>query len=417
MCKNQWANVDCKILHCAEKGNIICYIRAVLIMLAKGDERLADCKERPSLIYWEITGVCNHNCIHCFNYWRNDDNSEYSSCGTLDQQGMMEIVAKIIQVRPRRVVITGGEPLTAFARLCPAIDLIVAEKINVSINTNGALLTEEMAEYFRRNKVGLFVSFPSCVPEEFDRIVDRKGAFENVDKGLRIAKKYGLKFRTNTVVSRINVNSLYDTIKYIRDTYDTEFICATYVSRPINATDEFKEFMLDDDGFDIYVKECVRAGHELNVKIRAASHLSFCSFRNYRTFEQFAFKSACSAGKNSVVITESGDMRACARGDQIYGNILKEPFDEIWDRMAQWRDGSFVPPECKRCLVKKYCRGGCHIDNTYSPHPGKHIAMYSAPEKKLRVYYWTQRLLLRRWIKAACRDPLGIFGIKRRKKK
>ena len=26
----------------------------------------------PAILHWEVTPLCNHNCIHCYNYWRHD---------------------------------------------------------------------------------------------------------------------------------------------------------------------------------------------------------------------------------------------------------------------------------------------------------------------------------------------------------
>ena len=26
----------------------------------------------PPVVHWEVTPECNHNCIHCYNYWRSD---------------------------------------------------------------------------------------------------------------------------------------------------------------------------------------------------------------------------------------------------------------------------------------------------------------------------------------------------------
>jgi radical SAM protein with 4Fe4S-binding SPASM domain len=168
--------------------------------------------------------------------------------------------------------------------------------------------------------------------------------------------------------------------------------------------------MLEEEELYFYMAECARAREELNVKIRAAGYMSFCSFKDYRTFKQFALKSACSAGRYSIVVTENGDIRACARGDQTYGNVLKEPFHKVWARMSEWKDDSHIPVECKWCPVKKYC----HIDNTNSPQLGKQIAIYSAYERKWKVYFWTQRLLFRRWVIGMYRNIASLYKAKRK---
>lgn len=363
---------------------------------------------KPRLIYWEITESCNHNCIHCSNYWRNFDNSKASVSASVSAHILMEVAHKIAEIKPSRVVITGGEPLIVFGLWRPAVDFLLAQKIQVNINTNCAMLTDEIARYLAEKQIGLFISFPSCVPAEFDKIVDRMGAFEQVSNGLIIAKTNGVKFTTNTVVSRINIASLYETIKYLKETYGLKYFSVTYASRPINADDEFSKIMLDDEERYFYLSECVRICEDLSVKIRAASHMALCSFKDYSTFKQFALRSACTAGKKAVTITGIGNLRACARDDKIYGNILNESFGEILTRMSEWRKRKmFIPAECKFCPVKGFCNGGCPVDNKISPKAGQQINIHSVPKRKWKTYIWTQRLIFRneflRIIKRSCR--------------
>lgn len=365
---------------------------------------------KPKLIYWEITESCNHNCIHCSNYWRNFDNSKVSVSNPISANILMEVAHKIAEIKPSRVVITGGEPLIIFNILQSAVEFLLAQKIQVSINTNCAMLTDEIARYLAEKQIGLFVSFPSCVPAEFDKIVDRMGAFEQVSNGLKIAKINGVKFTTNTVVSRINIASLYGTIKYLKETYGLRFFSVTYASRPINANDEFSKIMLDEEERHYYLSESVRICRDLKVKIRAASHMALCSFKDYSTFKQFALRSACTAGKKAFTITGIGDLRACVRDDKTYGNILNESFDEILTRMSVWRKRKlYIPAECKFCPVKGFCNGGCPVDNKISPKAGQQINIHSVPERKWKTYIWTQSLIFRNEILGIIKGPAAFF--------
>lgn len=99
----------------------------------------------PSSIDWELTSVCNHNCIHCYNYWRGLNSGE----GILPSEEYFEKGAqKIIESHPVSVQITGGEFLVVWSRAKKSIQLLVEHGINVSINTNATLVNDEIADFF-----------------------------------------------------------------------------------------------------------------------------------------------------------------------------------------------------------------------------------------------------------------------------
>ena len=97
----------------------------------------------PPYVQWEVTNRCNHNCIHCYNYWRTDINGSTDDCKNIDL-----ILNKIIENKPVRVVLTGGEPTLLFEKIRNAIEKLRKNKIEVSINTNAVVITEEMASFF-----------------------------------------------------------------------------------------------------------------------------------------------------------------------------------------------------------------------------------------------------------------------------
>lgn len=315
----------------------------------------------PPVAFWEVTDQCNHNCIHCFNYWRTDKAALANSCPK-SAEAYLEIGQKILERKPVRVIFTGGEPLIAFKQLKPVLKLLHDHQINLSFNTNAALLTEEIAEFFAENRIGMFVSFPSCVPAEFDKIVDTPGAFDRVCNALELAKKHQLFFSFNMVVSRVNLNSIYSTAKFLKDRFNIRKLSVTRVSTPINAINRFEQYFLSPEDLDKYMQQCVDVRRDLDIEITAASPLTPCSITSQDAFDLFVFSGGCEAGKTSYVISASGKVRACARDFEEYGDFLQEPFEDIWARMAQWRDETYIPTECKDCAHKSRCRGGCRVD-------------------------------------------------------
>lgn len=315
----------------------------------------------PPVVFWELTDLCNHNCIHCFNYWRTDQQALSCSVQKTQEQ-YLTIAEKILEQKPVRVIFTGGEPLIAFKQLVPALKLLGQNKINLSFNSNAALLTEEIASFFAENRIGLFISFPSCRPEEFDKIVNTPGAFQKVHDALELAKKYQLFYSFNMVVSKVNLQSIFDTAKYLKEHYGIQRFSITRVSTPINAIDCFDRYALSAQDFERYMAQCVRVRQELNISVSAASPLTPCSITSQQAYDLFAFEGGCEAGKTSYVLGANGKVRACARDFEEYGDFMTEPFETIWERMAPWRDDRFIPGECKDCSLKSRCRGGCRVD-------------------------------------------------------
>ena len=331
----------------------------------------------PPSVFWEVTERCNHNCLHCFNYWRTDKDLCIRGNSAEDY---IAVAKKLVDLKPVKVILTGGEPLTVFSELKAAVELLLQNHITVSVNTNAALLTDEIAEYFSRNRITMFVSFPSCVPDEFDKIVDRAGAFEKVKAALSIAVKHRLMFSFNIVVSRINLQSTFETAEYLKDKYQIHNLSVTRVSMPLNAREHFDEYMLTKDEFaelsSIYVRIC----NELGLSVKPASVITPCSITDREAYNLLITNgSGCEAGKTSFVISAGNKVRACARDSKEYGDFLSEPFPIIWDRMDEWRDDTFIPSECMTCKRKSFCRGGCRIDSIVNMGDRNGLDCYSDP--------------------------------------
>ena len=94
-----------------------------------------------------------------------------------------------------------------------------------------------------------------------------------------------------------------------------------------------------------------------------------CSIISQDAFDLFGYRKFCTAGKTSYAVDFSGNVKACPRDNNIYGNLFKEDFQYIWKQMETWRDDSILPVECKSCTEKEFCFGGCRVDSF--PFTGK----------------------------------------------
>ena len=310
----------------------------------------------PPYVQWEVTPRCNHNCIHCYNYWRTGlDTVE-------DCKNHMAIAEKIVERKPISVVLTGGEPLLVFDRLKNPIKLFRENGISVSVNTNATLVTDEIASFFKENHVSTFVSLPCYKEEVCDSITNTPGSFECIVEGIKKLKEHGVQVTVNMVVSKQNLAYIYDTAAFACDVLGLDRFFASRVSKPINSSDKFDFVMLTTRHILFMTEELLRIEKDFGLHVESSTPIPACTFNDQELFERFAYTHKCTAGKTSYAIDTVGNIKACPRDSEIYGNILTDNFKDVWSKMEPWRDGTYIPKECKKCKNQPKCGGGCRLD-------------------------------------------------------
>ncbi len=345
----------------------------------------------PPMLQWELTAECNHDCVHCYNYWRKDFEKIAGLSKSKSEEEYIEIARKIVELKPVAVTITGGEPLLVFDRIKSSIDLLRENHIYLTMNTNAVLLNDDICSYLKERGVHLFISFPCAEPDICDMITNRKGSFDRIVKSLDLVNEYGLGFATNMVVSTKNIDYVEMTIDFLKKRYDTHYISVTRVAKPINSDKSFDEWLLNHEGINRLLDISVKATKSYdNLTIGTACPYTPCSINSQEAFDLFGYQKICTAGKTSFGIDTDGNMKACPRDSRLYGNILTDSFEEIYERMHEWRDGSFIPDDCKDCKELLHCLGGCRVDAI--PFTGKSNAMDSVSNlENLPLKYLAKR--------------------------
>lgn len=311
----------------------------------------------PPFLQWEVTPDCNHNCIHCYNYWRKDNEKN-----DVVPESHLEIARKIADQHPVSVVITGGEPLLVFNKIKESLQLLKDEGIQLSINTNAVLVTDEIAEFLAKMNMSAFVSLPCSVPEVCDEITNVEGSLERITKGIKVLTKHNVPVTVNMVVSKKNVKYIYDTAKYAKEVLGLSRFFASRVSKPINSDKEFLKEILSKEEVLFMCRELMRISEQLELKTETATPMPVCLFQNERMFQKFSYTKTCSAGRLSYGVDCIGNIKACPRDVEIYGNILTDDFQKVWENMESWRKEEYLPKECKSCNVRKSCKGSCRLD-------------------------------------------------------
>ena len=313
--------------------------------------------DNPVNIQWELTPVCNHNCIHCYNYWRNDDVPLVNP-----DVDYLTIAKLIAEAEPVHVVMTGGEPLLVFDKIIEAADYLFDEGVYLSWNTNAALATPSIAKQMKKWNASAFVSLPCSNTEVCDRIVGVKGSLKRISDGINTFISAGVPVAVNMVVSSLNQDYIFETAKYAK-ALGVDHFCIAPASRPFGADEAFSQIEPTSDIIMIMCEEIMRIENTLSFKsVSLTGALPGCAFCSAATFQRFAYAKTCTAGRVSCAIDSIGNVKACARDIKDYGNIFSDTLSDIWKRMSEWRDGSLVPTECKECRDLNVCNGGCRLE-------------------------------------------------------
>ena len=313
----------------------------------------------PLVVQIEIESACPNTCIHCYNFWRKD-NKKKSSNNHLSTEDMEVIMHKLAKAKVFEVIFTGGEPLLNKSALFYGIKLARKLGIGVSLNSNLIPLTEKDASFLKSSGVySILTSMMGPSADIHDAIASRNGSFEETIRGIKYLQKVGFSPTVNIVISQKNKNYLKETIKFLAS-LGINHISSTRAGCPGNCSD-FSDISLSLKDFQKYLEELYVAGQEIGVSVGVLESYPYCGMKELLRYQQFLGR-RCSAGITTVTIGSNGLVRPCSHLDVQYGNILSESLEEIWLKMEEWRNGSMIPLECRKCPLLEICGGGCRME-------------------------------------------------------
>ncbi len=164
---------------------------------------------KPNIAWIELTTFCNNNCNWC-----------YSKCS--DVQGeilsfpKLQLILKFLSaIDCKKIVFIGGEP-TLYPDILEAIHLAVSEENEVTIVTNGRLLTNSFLDKVGCSKKSL--SFTVSLHGHRKNIHEKEtcslGSYVETIAGIENCIDRGFYVATNTTVTKKNVQTVPMLIKW-----------------------------------------------------------------------------------------------------------------------------------------------------------------------------------------------------------
>jgi uncharacterized protein len=354
--------------------------------------------------------VCNLDCKYCF--FLSKEVLYPGSHNFMTIEMLEEYIKQLLQshkIPEVAVSWQGGEPmlmgLDFFKKSIEFVEKYKRpdQRISHSMQTNGTLINDEWAMFFKRNNylIGLSVDGPKEIHDKFRVNKGGSGSFDQVMRGWEFLRKHNVDFNILCTLHSANADHPAEVYKFFRDELKTEFI--QFIPIIERATPE--TLSIANQGWS------ERAGGERPLYIQEGNLVTERSIKPEQygnflngVFEEwikkdvgkiyvqmfdvtlgthFAQYSLCIHSPtcgSALAIEFNGDMYSCdhyVEPKYLIGNIKEKHMAELVASDKQKKFGqdklTTLPRYCLDCDVRYSCNGGCPKDrfiNTPDGEPG-----------------------------------------------
>ncbi|MBN1883825.1 MAG: radical SAM protein [Deltaproteobacteria bacterium] len=346
-------------------------------------------------LYLYLTDGCNLRCVHC---WL----SPRYVPDTSKQRGLTaDDVARLIQEgRPLgvgAVKLTGGEPLMndEFFRI---VEVLAAENVRTTVETNGVLVDEETASFLGAHRVShVSVSIDSHRSSFHDRFRGVPGALDRSVDGIEHLVAHKIPVQIIMSLTRDNEEDIEGVVRLAE-----ELKAASVKINPVMPVGRGDGMIKEKKNLpvarlmalDRWLEADITKRYRMNVIMTLPS-----AFKSIQSFFSGS-RSECYI-LNILGVLANGDISICGIGtavpEMVMGNIRTDCLKDIWETSPILLNLREIVPDgmegvCGRCLLKKSCLGSCRA-NEYVLSGSLAAPYWMCREAYERGIFPTSRLL------------------------
>lgn len=322
---------------------------------------------KVNILYLCVTDSCNFDCKYCFVNKSSDNIKKYNAVMNFDTAKIAVDKwlehTKLHNIQEKTILFYGGEPLLNFKLIQKVVDYISSlnETVNYEIVTNGSLITEEVAKFFKQNSFSVGVSIDG--PKEMNdknRVFNNSelGTYDKVLAGMNILNENMNNFGLSITLSHTALDNQDNILKWLKEIKPRGiYYNLLHIT---NSEIDWKEYA------DRANKFLIKSHKELkNIPI-----LEGCMNRKIESYynEKFKFANCAAIGLNQISIKANGDVCVCQGCSKIsyydLGHIsdfdfenIKTAENKLWIEKAP-----IMNEECLSCPALFLCGGGCVME-------------------------------------------------------
>jgi SynChlorMet cassette radical SAM/SPASM protein ScmF len=323
--------------------------------------------------YVYLSSSCNLRCRHC---WITPEFSRETAVPgtTVNLSDLHKAVIEAKSLGLSTTKLTGGEPML-HPHFLKVVDMLSSEGLSLVMETNGTLITPEIARYLKeKTRMGFIsVSIDSPVAAEHDKFRGVKGAFQRTLAGLDALVDAGYSnCQVIMSVHRGNKGQMEELVKLAAD-----HKAASVKFNPIMATGRGITMHERGEAFDL--EEYLALGTYVNEELRPQSPIPINLFLPMALTPQKELwrtkGKAFDCGVTGILgILGTGEIALCGIGETIpelvYGRLGKDNIRTIWlthpailKLRQDLENVKAYPGICGSCIHARFCRTGCVANN------------------------------------------------------
>jgi radical SAM protein with 4Fe4S-binding SPASM domain len=318
----------------------------------------------PVYVDWAITNICNLKCRHCVGMEKEE----------ISHVVAVRITNEVIGLKPRWVILEGGEPLLR-QDLEDIGGRLRQAGIDIYVISNGNAFTETRFNKLITFSPKVLFSIDGSTADTYE--YTKTGAsFITVQKWAKRLAEAGLFYGITSVLSKINLSQIKDLIKLTKDLGGSSIIFLPLKPFGENCNPYYLQNALSPDEQERAIVEIYRNQGNLEVfydepflwNVAQKHGITVSNASSGITIPEVQGCAAC----HSLYIQTSGSVRPCMFAPEklTFGNVTEEPLNGIWEKMQKssilnnWKDQRQRKGTCSRCQLFQSCRG-C-LARTYS---------------------------------------------------
>lgn len=288
----------------------------------------------PLTVLWELTHICNLDCIMCYNVSLRQPELTTAEC--------FRALEQLAEAGTLYLTLTGGEIL-ARRDFFEIAEYARSLGFALSLKTNGTLLTPEKADRIAALRpLRVDISLLGATDKTFDRIAGSKDTLRRVIRGVLLLRERHVRVKLMSLLMDLNLaerEQMADLVMALGVEYEQAF--------KISAADDGSARAGEHQLSREQMKQIIEAD-QTPMQPRTVTPAS-------RT---------CSVSLSSCLISPYGDVLPCIELRIPAGNLRQRSFSDLWQnggifRQLRSRHTMKNLPDCIACPLNRYCEGRC----------------------------------------------------------
>ncbi|MCX6738846.1 MAG: radical SAM protein [Candidatus Parcubacteria bacterium] len=336
---------------------------------------ILDCNAM-SILYLVLTKSCNFRCKQCFQPERHPDRFVFEKQKSLMSQEIAKRALNLFadhlaesnreKLEPQ-IQFYGGEPLINFDTLRYSVlyaeelqkSGILPEDVKFAIVTNGSLVTNKIASFFKEHHISVCLSIdgPKEFNDEYRRDAKGSGTYDKIKKSLRVLQKHDIEVTLSITVNPNIVDKLPEIILWVAEELKVHSVCFNPIGGESFTFTETKMTRMEYN--NVLIDGLIEA-------YKVARDINIYEDRVGRKIEDFVFQTFkpvdCGAVYNQMVVYPDGNIGYChASQDYNIGSVFDDDFRIFKNKKIEpWLKAlPIFNPKCSNCPAISICGYGC----------------------------------------------------------